>query len=298
MALHVVVGAGGAGTATARLLAESGEQVRLVTRHGHGPEHPAIERVAANASDARRLTELVTGASTLFGCAAPPYHRWVAEFPALGAALLAAAERTGAGYVMLGNLYGYGAVDGPMTEGLPLAPNTRKGRVRAQLWQAAKAAYDEGRVRVTEVRASDFIGPGAASVINNVVIPKVLAGKAAAVPADLDAPHSWTIITDAARALVAAARHDDAWGRAWHVPTNPPVSVRDLADRFAAVSGSAPPKLYAMPGWLLRMAGLVSPLVRELPEVQYQFRRPFVLDSSLTEKTFGLSPAPLETAFG
>ncbi|MGC1212288.1 MAG: FAD-dependent monooxygenase, partial [Micromonospora sp.] len=54
MALHVIVGAGPVGTATARLLAERGERVRVVTRRGTGPEHPAVERVAADAADADR----------------------------------------------------------------------------------------------------------------------------------------------------------------------------------------------------------------------------------------------------
>jgi hypothetical protein len=46
-----------------------------------------------------------------------------------------------------------------------------------------------------------------------------------------------------------------------------------------------------MPGWMLTTAGLFSPIIRELPEMQYQFRRPFVLDSSLTEQTFDLKPS-------
>ncbi|PWU51028.1 NAD-dependent epimerase, partial [Micromonospora globispora] len=55
MALHVIVGAGPVGSAIARLLAEGGERVRVVTRRGTGPEHPAIERVAADAADTDRL---------------------------------------------------------------------------------------------------------------------------------------------------------------------------------------------------------------------------------------------------
>jgi 2-polyprenyl-6-methoxyphenol hydroxylase-like FAD-dependent oxidoreductase len=39
MALHVIVGAGPVGGATASLLAERGERVRIVSRHGAGPEH-------------------------------------------------------------------------------------------------------------------------------------------------------------------------------------------------------------------------------------------------------------------
>ena len=61
MSQHVIVGAGPVGTATAQILAERGDKVRLVTRRGTGPEHPAIERVAADATDADRLSELDRG---------------------------------------------------------------------------------------------------------------------------------------------------------------------------------------------------------------------------------------------
>src|SRR5215472_14245902 len=49
MAKHVIVGAGAVGSAAALLLAERGEQVRLVTRHGSGPRHAGIELIAADA---------------------------------------------------------------------------------------------------------------------------------------------------------------------------------------------------------------------------------------------------------
>src|SRR5690349_19801462 len=104
MALHVIVGAGAVGTATATLLAERGEQVRMVTRRGSGPEHPAIERVAADATDADRLTGLTTGAAALYNCASPQYHRWLTDWPPLATALLTAAERTGAVLTTASNL--------------------------------------------------------------------------------------------------------------------------------------------------------------------------------------------------
>ena len=74
MALHVIVGAGPIGTSTAEHLVALGHQVRVVTRSGSGPEH--VERVAADATDADRLTELTRGAAALYNCANPPYHRW------------------------------------------------------------------------------------------------------------------------------------------------------------------------------------------------------------------------------
>src|SRR3981081_1071398 len=68
MSLHVIVGSGSVGSATAQLLAERGERVRIVTRRGGGPEHPAIERVAADATDPNRLSALTEGAAALYNC--------------------------------------------------------------------------------------------------------------------------------------------------------------------------------------------------------------------------------------
>jgi hypothetical protein len=37
-------------------------------------------------------------------------------------------------------------------------------------------------------------------------------------------------------------------------------------------------------------------MMRELRATNYQWTRPFVLDSTLTEQTFGLTPTPIDTA--
>jgi nucleoside-diphosphate-sugar epimerase len=293
MSLKIVVGAGGTGRATAELLAGAGHDVRLVTRRGSGPRHPHIDRIALDATDTSGLIDVIQGATTLFNCAAPPYHLWERQFPPLATALLNAAIATQVDYVMLGNLYGYGSVRVPMTESLPLRPNSTKGRIRAQMWADAKAANDAGRLRATEVRASDFIGLGAISVFTLMVSPKLLAAKPAFFPADLDAPHSWSGTVDAARTLIAVSSDQRSWGHAWHAPTNPAVSPRELATTFARVAGVREPRLRRMPGWLLRAAALTSPTIHELLEMQYQLQNPFVLDSSLTEGQFGIAPTPL-----
>lgn len=290
MSLHVIVGAGPVGLATARLLAGRGEHVRLLTRRGHGPEQPGIDLVAADATDPAVLARHAEGATALYCCGGPAYHRWSTDWPPLGAALVRAAEASGAVLVTTGNLYGYGQVDTPMTEQLPPRPNTVKGRVRATLWADALAAHQAGRIRTAEVRGSDYLGAGAVSPFTVMVLPKVLAGRRASVPADLDAPHSWTHVGDVARTLVAVAADENAWGRPWHVPTAPPQSIRALAARAAELAGAPAARVTTMPAYALRVAGLFNPAAREMVEVQYQLRRPFVLDSSAATTTFRIEP--------
>lgn len=296
MALHLIVGAGPVGSATARLLADRGERVRLVTRRGGGPAHPGVERIAADATDAGRLAELATGAAALYNCANPAYHRWTTDWPPLAGAMLAAAERSGAVLATVGNLYGYGPVDAPMTESTPLRPNSVKGQVRVRMWTDALAAHRAGRVRVTEVRGSDYLGAGAQSMLTMLVLPRVAAGKRALVPADLDAPHSWTYVGDVARTLVAVAGDERGWGRPWHVPSPPAVSIRELAARAAALAGAPAPRLARMPGPVFRLGGLFDPTAKEMREMAYQFDRPFLLDATATTATFGIDPTPLDDA--
>src|SRR5256714_245580 len=236
MARHVIIGAGAVGSAAATLLADRGDEVRLVTRRGTGPEHPAIERVAADATDAVRLSALTSGAVALYNCPSPLYHPWLTDWPPLASALLTAAERSGAVLASTSNLYGYGPGHERITPDTPLSATHPKLRLRAQMWRDALALHEAGRIRPTEVRGSDYLE---ANSIFSVVLGKpLLAGKRAYVPAPLDVPHSWTSTVDVARTLITVATDERGWGEAWLVPTNPPLTIRQLAQRFTRVHGA------------------------------------------------------------
>jgi nucleoside-diphosphate-sugar epimerase len=289
---HVVVGAGAIGSGVATLLADQGFAVTVVTRSGSGPDHPRIERVAADAADGGHLAQLCTGATAVYNCANPPYHRWVTDWPPIAEALLQAAERTGAVLVTTSNLYGYGPVDAPMTESTPLAATGAKGRVRARMWLDALAAHRAGRLRTTEVRGSDYLGPRAQSQLGERVVPRLLAGRPASILGEPDVVHTWTYTGDMARMLVTAGTDERAWGRAWHAPSQPARTARDVVTELCALAGVEPVAVRRMPSLMLRAGGLFVPLLRELPEVMHQHTRPWVMDSSAAQQTFGLRPTP------
>ena len=295
---HVIVGAGPVGTTTALHLAEAGHEVRMVTRSGGGPDHPGIERVAADATDATALSRLAAGATSLVNAANPPYHRWASDWPPLFAAFLRAAEDTGAVLVAMSNLYGYGPVGHPMREGDPMAATTRKGPIRARQWADMLALHEAGRIRATEARGSDFFGPHVTnSHLGDITLARVLRGRTAWVIGDPDTRHSWTYMGDVARTLAVLAADERAWGRPWHVPTNPPMTQRDAVRAIARHAGAPEPTLRGTPRWALRLAGLGSPTLREVVELTYQFERDFVVDSSAFTTTFGVDPTPLDEAF-
>ena len=180
MGKHVIVGVGAVGRGVARELVAAGHEVVVVSRSGRDLGRRRRAGRGMDATDAAALTAVVRGADVLYNCANPAdYTQWAREWPPLAASLLQSAIDSGASYVIMGNLYGYGPVTGPITPELPLATPSANGRIRVRMWEDALAAHRAGRVRVTEVRASDFIGPesGANAHLGDRVIPRILAGQ-------------------------------------------------------------------------------------------------------------------------
>jgi nucleoside-diphosphate-sugar epimerase len=212
--------------------------------------------------------------------------------------MLAAAERAGVVLVTMSNLYGYGPASHPLSERDPLAATGPKGKIWAAVWAQALAAHQAGRVRVAEARAAGYFGPGARqqSMLGQRTVPRLLAGRPVGVLGDPDAAHSWTYLPDIAVALVTLGTDPRAWGRAWHVPANPPMSQRELFSALARLAGVQAPRVRALPGWQLRAARMAVPSARERDEVGYQFGRPFVIDSSAFQATFGARPTPMPDA--
>ena len=125
----------------------------------------------------------------------------------------------------------------------------------------------------------------------------MLAGKPVRTIPPPDVPHSWTSVLDVGAALAVLGTDERAWGRAWHVPTAPPATVREAVHGLCRAAGVEPVAVRTLPHVALRAVGLAVPLVRELEEMRHSFEAPYVLDSSRFTTTFGLAPTPLETTW-
>ncbi|MBS45455.1 MAG: epimerase [Nocardioides sp.] len=299
---HVVVGAGPVGLETARELVRRGvHDVLLVSRSGAGVAVDGVRRVALDASDADALTSVAEGAAAIHNAVNPPsYDVWPTWWPPVAEALLTAAERAGAVLVTCGNLYPYGErpdAERPMVEGDPDTATGTKGRLRAGMWAEARRRHEQGRIRAVEVRGSDYMGPGIRSGNGHVslVAPRALAGKPVRMIGRVDQPHSFADVRDVARTMVEVAGRPGTHGRVWHVPTNPAVTQAQAVADVCRSVGREPVRVRAYPGWLVPgLLGTVVPVLRELRETAYQFRRPYLLDSSAARTELGLEPTPWE----
>lgn len=160
------------------------------------------------------------------------------------------------------------------------------------MWQHALAAHEAGRVRVTEARSSDYIGPTLpiSSGLLSRYADATLPWKTAAVFANPDQPHTWTAIDDVAKTLAALGQDERAWGSAWIVPSNPPVTVREVLRALSDEIGASEPRLRQVPRGLLRVGGRLVPLLREVTGILYQFDAPFIADGIETTDAFAIAP--------
>ena len=296
---HVVLGTGAIGRAVMEELIKRGESVRMVNRSGKMDEVPArVEVVASDLYDHAKVKEVTRDAQVVYQASQPSYKEWPEKFPLLQKSIIDGLTGSGAKLVIVENLYMYGDTNGkPMTEDTPHNAHTRKGRVRGEISRAAFNAHDDGRVRVTSARGGNFFGPwGTNSTMGARAFYPLLRGKPAQLIGRTDLPHSHTYIKDFGMALLILGERDEADGQAWHVPNDMPKITQGELVRMFAEEADVEPKLSSMGKLMMAIGGLFIPEAKETVEMMYEFDKPFIVDSSKFEKTFGIKATPIREA--
>lgn len=296
--LHVVLGAGGGvGNAVVRALVAQGKRVRGVTRSGKAEVPASVEMVAGEVAQLDQARAVCRDASVVYFCVNPSYTRWPQDFPPLLEGAIAGATAAQAKLIVADNLYVYAPTTQPMTEDMPWHPRTRKGKVRAAMDERLLAAHRSGQLRVAIGRASDFYGPAAlnSTLAGERTFAALFAGKPIQWIGQLDVPHTYSFTDDFGRGLVTLGMHEAALGQAWHIPAAEDLTSQQMflllfieANRHAKITRLAPA--------LLRVIGSVSPIVREVNEMAYEFDKPFLMDGTKFTRAFGGQPTPHSAA--
>jgi nucleoside-diphosphate-sugar epimerase len=295
--MHVVFGAGQVGRALAAYLAGLRLPVRVVSRRRPGQLPEGVEWRGADVTDVQATTEAAEGAKVMYQCLNAPYAKWPEMFPPLQRGVLSAAERLGALLVSLENLYGYGPTSGvAMTEDLPLAATTAKGRTRAAMSEELLAARDAGRVHIAIGRASDFFGAGVTeSSLGERVFANALAGRRADFIGNPDLAHTYSYVPDVAAGLAILGTREAAVDEIWHLAGPETATTRQILDLVSHHVGHRV-AVRSVPKPLLRVLGVFNPTLRGLVEMAYEFEEPFVLDTKKFQSAFGTTGTSLAVA--
>ena len=303
----LVLGANGRfGLAAAQTFAAAGWHVVAHVRRDAGAGMPAAATLVR-----APLTSLA-GALAAAGAARPGvvvhainpiYTRWEEEALPAARAGMDLAERLGARFMLPGNVYNHGAaMPALIDEATPQRPTTAKGRIRAEMEGELARRAAAGRLRSTVITAGDFFGSGEGSWFDEVVVKGIAKGRLD-YPGDPDLVRAWAYLPDLARAFVAVAALPDLAPFERFAFAGHSVTGREFlaaTERAAAALGVAPARGWrhgTMPWPLIRIAGVVMPLWRELATMSYLWRVPHALDGRrIAARCPELEATPLDTA--
>lgn len=299
--MHTVLGSNGAvGRALSRALGLSATPIRQVSRNPRRVNQ-TDETLAADLLDPNATDNAVAGSEVVYLVAGLKYDAsvWQEQWPKVMRNVINACSHHGARLVFLDNVYAYGLVNGPMTEGTPFNPISKKGEVRAWIATTLLDEMRTGNLQALIARSADFYGPNVTnSFPNATVYSRLQQGKAPQWLGNPDKVHTFTYVPDIGRALARLGSTEDAFGQTWHLPTTKEMLSGADYVRLACELAGQDYKLQHVPSWLRKLLGVFVQALRENEEMMYQFEYDYCFDSSKIENAYGLQPTDYRTGIG
>jgi nucleoside-diphosphate-sugar epimerase len=290
--MQTILGSGGGiGIPLAGELKNFTNEIRLVSRK---PQkiNETDELLPADFNDLSSIDKAVAGSDVVYLTVGFEYNIkvWKQIWPSFMKATIDACSKHNAKLVFFDNVYMYDRQEIPfMTESSRINPPSEKGKVRQQLREMVMTEVEKGRLTALIARSADFYGPdNKNSALTLMVADNLLKGKKAQAFGNVDKIHTYTYTPDAARATALLGNTTDAFNQEWHVPTTKErLSNRQWIELIAKELGTEA-KIQSVPKILIQILGIVVPIMKEFPEMLYQYDQDYIFDSSKFEKRFGI----------
>ena len=295
--MQTILGSGGAiGIELAKALSKYTNEIRLVSRNPQ-KVNSSDELFAADLLNKEELNKAVAGASIVYVTVGFPYNLkvWKESWPPFISNVISACKEHKCKLVFFDNIYMYDpAYLNGMTEETPQRPTSKKGAVRKQIADMIMKEVENGSLRALIARSADFYGPAIekTSMITEMVFKPLSEGKKANWLSSVKYKHSFTYTPDAGKATALLGNTDSAYNQVWHLPTAAdPFTGKEWIEKIADEMGQKA-KIQVAPKFLVRIMGLFIPIMKEMPEMMYQYDRDYVFNSDKFEKAFDLKPTP------
>jgi len=286
--MQVILGSGGIiGNGLAEILPQYTDKIRLVSRNPSAV-NKNDELMKTDLTNYEQTVKALEQADAAYLVLGMEYKTavWKRDWPKVMTNVINACKKFNTKLVFFDNVYSYGKVNGWMTEKTPMNPSSKKGEVRAKISEQLINEYKQGNIKAIIARAADFNGPTKSTFVSPLVYEKVRNGKKAQWFINADLRHSLTYTADAAKAAAILGNTPEAYNRVWHLPTdkNAPTGkefINMVQETYGKNTGYA-----TLSRWMLKMAGLFIPVIREMDEMLYQYDSEYLFDSSDFETHF------------
>ncbi|MCB0748724.1 MAG: NAD-dependent epimerase/dehydratase family protein [Ignavibacteriae bacterium] len=288
--MQTILGANGTiGSVLAKELTAYTDQIRLVSRNPK-KVNETDELFPIDLSDASRVEKAIEGSEVVYLLVGFDYNIkvWQDKWPKLMHATVDACIKHKAKLVFFDNVYMYDINAVPhMTENSVINPPSKKGAVRKEIADMLLNEVKSGKLTALIARSADFYGPNnEKSLLFEMVYKNIQKGKKPNWFIDINKKHSFTYTPDAAKATALLGNTLDAYNQVWHLPTDKnTLTVKEMIELFANEM-NVENKVSVLPMWLLRILGLFIPIMKEMPEMMYQYDRDYFFDSSNFDKRF------------
>lgn len=293
--MQTILGSGGIiGIELAKALPKYTDKIRLVSRNPV-KVNPTDEVFPADLLKPEEVLKAVEDSEIVYVTVGFPYNLkvWKQNWPVFTRNVIEACKTHNCKLVFFDNIYMYDKdhLNG-MTEETPVNPPSKKGAVRAEI---AKMIWDEveaGKLTALIARSADFYGPGIqnTSMFTELILKPYSKGDKANWMGKTNCKHSFTYTPDAGKATALLGNTESAYKQVWHLPTagNPPTGKEWI--EMSAKAFDLPPKFRTAPKFLVKLMGIFNAVLREMPEMLYQYDRDYVFNSDKFENAFDIKP--------
>ncbi|MDI1233270.1 MAG: NAD-dependent epimerase/dehydratase family protein [bacterium] len=281
--MQTILGSGGAiGTELAKALKQYTTDIRLVSRNPK-KVNETDSLYPADLSDKSQVNKAIEGSEICYLTLGYDYNTkiWQEKWPALIRNVVEACINHKTKLVFFDNIYAIGGENvRHITELSPISPSSKKGEVRAFVDQHILDHIETGKLEAIIARSPDFFGPGKkeTSLVLNLVYDNLIKGKKAQWFCNADVIHTMGYTPDLALGTAMLGNTPDAYNQIWNLP----VDMHNLTGRewvaLFATELKTSDKVMVLPMWGLKLLGLFIPIMKEMPEMMYQFDRPYNFD--------------------
>jgi nucleoside-diphosphate-sugar epimerase len=284
--------AGAAGRSIAAALSAAGHPYRVIGRgrtalQASFGSDPNAEIVTWNPEDPASVAAAAAGLHTAIYLVGVPYDQFATHPPLIQKTLTGLTAAGLQRLILIGTVYPYGRPQSrPVTESHPREPHTFKGKMRLAQEDLVLDAHRHNGLETLVLRLPDFYGPGVERSFLHGVFDGAARGKRAQMVGPIDAPHEFIFMPDVWPVVETLTRTPQAFGRVLHLAGAGTITQREVAERAYALVNRVP-KLTVAGKPMLRMIGLVNPVMRELVEMHYLLTDPVVLDDTALQTLIG-----------